>query len=120
MRLSNEDVLAGINGFLLAFPQGSIALPKVVTLCSCRPWPFKDAIAGSNRRATPLHQGALYGLHQGWGRKPRCVPVPPPRIDTYIGTTDGIDSWQDCLRLAENAAPRRTAVNAGARCPPSF
>ena len=106
-----RDVLASgsMELLLVHFPHGSIALPKngdpLVMPSVAVP---KAAIAGSNGAGDAFASGVLYGLHEGWDLEAalRLAHASAAASMRHIGTTDGIESWQRCLRLAEDYGAR--------------
>lgn len=91
------------------FPLGSIAISRgdepLLTPSIDVP---KQAIAGPNGAGDAFAAGVLYGVHQGWQldatiRLAHAVSAASLR---RIGTTDGIESWQKCLEIADGFGVR--------------
>lgn len=91
------------------FPRGAIALQRgaepLVTQSVAIP---KEAIAGSNGAGDAFASGILYGMHQGWELRDalQLAHASAAASMRHIGTTDGIERWQHCLRLAKDYGSR--------------
>jgi sugar/nucleoside kinase (ribokinase family) len=91
------------------FPQGAIAMQRgaetLVTPSVAIP---KEAIAGSNGAGDAFASGILYGIHQGWELRDalQLAHASAAASMRHIGTTDGIERWQDCLALAKGHGSR--------------
>jgi sugar/nucleoside kinase (ribokinase family) len=85
------------------FPRGAIAIQRgadpLVTPSAAVP---KGAIAGSNGAGDAFASGILYGIHRGWPLRDalQLAHASAAASMRHIGTTDGIERWQDCLALA--------------------
>ena len=91
------------------FPRGAIAMQRgadpLVTPSAAVP---KEAIAGSNGAGDAFASGILYGMHQGWPLRDalQLAHASAAASMRHIGTTDGIERWQDCLALARGYGSR--------------
>ncbi|MEC7495205.1 MAG: carbohydrate kinase family protein [Pseudomonadota bacterium] len=91
------------------FPRGAIAMQRgadpLVTSSAAVP---KGAIAGSNGAGDAFASGILYGMHQGWPLRDalQLAHACAAASMRHIGTTDGIERWQDCLALARGYGSR--------------
>ena len=108
---SAADVFAAGSMMLLVvhFPLGSIAISRdaapLMTPSVAVP---QQAVAGSNGAGDAFASGVLYGVHQGWPLPSalRLGHASAAASLRQIGTTDGIERWQTCLKLAESYGPR--------------
>ena len=91
------------------FPRGAIAIQRgadpLVTPSAAVP---KGAIAGSNGAGDAFASGILYGMHRGWPLRDalQLAHASAAASMRHIGTTDGIERWQDCLALARGYGSR--------------
>ena len=91
------------------FPRGAIAMQRgadpLVTPSAAVP---KGAIAGSNGAGDAFASGILYGMHRGWPLRDalQLAHASAAASMRHIGTTDGIERWQDCLALARGYGSR--------------
>ncbi|MGV8939053.1 MAG: carbohydrate kinase family protein [Allorhizobium sp.] len=85
------------------FPEGAITVPRngpVVFVASVAV--PRDAIVGPNGAGDAFAAGFLYGLHEDWplddslwlGHAAAACSL------RSAGTTDGVESWRDCLEIA--------------------
>jgi sugar/nucleoside kinase (ribokinase family) len=85
------------------FPRGAIAISRdgaIVTQPSVAV-PV-SAIAGANGAGDAFAAGFLYGVHESWpiGRSLAVAHAAAAASLRGIGTTDTMEDWQSCLRLA--------------------
>jgi sugar/nucleoside kinase (ribokinase family) len=85
------------------FPEGAIVLTREgqelhVPSIAAPP----DQIAGSNGAGDAFAAGLLYGLHEGWDLEEtvRLGHSAAAASLRGVGTTDAVQSWQECLALA--------------------
>ena len=99
------DVFASGSMELLVvhFPLGSIAMSRTATPLIMPSVAIpKEAVVGPNGAGDAFASGVLYGLHQGWELKAtmQLAHAAAAASMRQIGTTDGMERWQDCLLLA--------------------
>jgi len=86
------------------FPAGAIAITRdgaVIRRPSVRV--PQSAIVGANGAGDAFAAGMLYGLHEGW-EIDRCLMLAHASAAASLrgaSTTDTVEAWQTCLRLAE-------------------
>ena len=106
-----QDVFdrGSIELLVVHFPHGAIAMQRgaetLVTPSVAIP---KEAIAGSNGAGDAFASGILYGIHQEWELRDalQLAHASAAASMRHIGTTDGIERWQDCLALAKGHGSR--------------
>ncbi len=86
------------------FPLGSIAVTRagVVTRQASVNVP-QSAIRGSNGAGDAFAAGMLFGIHEGWPLE-ACLKLASATAAASLRsvTTNGaVETWQECLRLAE-------------------
>ena len=91
------------------FPEGAIAVTRAgdrVFVPSVKV-PF-EAIVGPNGAGDAFAAGFLYGLHEEWPLKDSLWLGHAAAACSLrtAGTTDGVESWQSCLKVAEDWGPR--------------
>jgi sugar/nucleoside kinase (ribokinase family) len=105
LRAARHVLLHGSIGLVVVhFPMGAIAVSRDGTVTrqpSVRVPPA--AIVSANGAGDAFAAGMLYGLHDGWDVT-RCLALAHASAAASLrgaSTTDTVESWQACLRLAE-------------------
>jgi sugar/nucleoside kinase (ribokinase family) len=106
LRAARQVLAKGNLGLVVVhFPKGAIAVSRdgVMTRQPSVRVP-QVAIVGANGAGDAFAAGMLYGLHEGWEVR-RCLALAHATAAASLrsaSTTDAVESWQTCLRLAED------------------
>lgn len=96
------------------FPRGAIAVSRDGTVTTKASVSVPEAeIVGANGAGDAFASGFLYGFHEDWdtGSSLSLAHAAAAVSLRSIGTTDAIESWQDCLDIADRWGWRQDLVS---------
>ena len=105
LRSARKALTMGSMGLVIVhFPKGAIAVARdgAVTRQPSVRVP-QSAVVSANGAGDAFAAGMLYGLHEGW-EVARCLALAHACAAASLrgaSTTDTVEQWQNCLRLAE-------------------
>ena len=86
------------------FPPGPSSWSGAGPSCSSRPCACRlTQIVGANGAGDAFAAGMLYGLHENWALEAAVTLGHAAAAASLrgMGTSDAVEPWEECLRLAE-------------------